>query len=61
MPTWLVIAALATIGITALLIGVLTRVNKGALERAAARANAVDGAQNQDGRAPDETKAGPRA
>ena len=39
MPTWLLIAALATVGITALLIGVLYRVNKGALERAAKRAD----------------------
>lgn len=33
MPTWLLIAALATIGVTALLIGVLYRLNKPMLER----------------------------
>jgi hypothetical protein len=33
MPTWLIIAALATIGITALLVGVLYRINKPAGER----------------------------
>ena len=57
MPTWLVIAALATIGITALLIGVLTRVNKGPLERAAARANAIEVSQNSGRQPSDDSKA----
>jgi hypothetical protein len=34
MPTWLLIAALATIGVTALLAGVLYRINKPAPDRA---------------------------
>lgn len=57
MTTWLVIAALATIGITALLIGVLVRVNKGALERAAGRAEGPRAGQHGPAEASGENEA----
>ena len=42
MATWVIIAALATIGVTALLIGVLYRMNAPGPERAQDGGNAAD-------------------
>jgi hypothetical protein len=43
MPTWLIIAALATIGVTALLVAILYRINLAADEPKTAGREAVGG------------------
>jgi hypothetical protein len=58
MPIWLLIAAVATIGVTALLIGVLQRVNRAAMERAARGSGATEVSQNPGKEAPGDSREG---
>ncbi len=60
MPTWVIIAALATIGVTALLTGVLYRLNAPTLKRGDADGGAVivDPGHSRDNHASDTADGG---